>query len=352
MFKPITFILLTLAIISCDNGEKDKRRMARANSFKDKNIVVTDLAKKGTFCREFESNGRLEAVNKAVLKYELDENILAVNIKDGQKVVKGQILSVLDSIEQFHSHQKISRELNKVRLSLEDELINMGYQLSDSANVPKEIMQVALIRSGYKDALGQNKLSAIELDKTKVKAPFSGIVANVNAKPFNNASQYDEFCTLIDNTSFGVSFPILESEAFKLHKGMQVAIVPFAFDTDTIIGRLSAINPLVEDNGMVTAKAIIKNLTGRLAEGMNVKVIVREAIENQLVIPKSAVTLRQEKNVVFVYKNDTAYWKYVKVREENSHFCTIRGKKIKPGDEVIVDGNFNLSHLAPVVKMN
>jgi RND family efflux transporter MFP subunit len=352
MFKPIALILVVLAVVSCKTEEKEGQKMARASRFEDKNVVVTDIAHKGTFYREFESNGRLEAVNKAVLEYELDEKILSVNVRDGQKVVKGQVLSVLDSTEQYHSHQKINREQSKVRLSLEDELINMGYQLSDSANVPKEIMQVALIRSGYRDVLGENKLSAIELNKTKVKAPFSGIVANVSAKPFNNSGQYDEFCTLIDNSSFGVSFPVLESEAFKLRQGMEVAIIPFAFDQDTILGKLTAINPLVEDNGMVTAKAVIENKTGRLAEGMNVKVIVREAVKNQFVIPKSAVTLRQEKNVVFVYKNDTAYWNYVTVEEENSHYCTIKSKKIKAGDEVIVDGNFNLSHLAPVVKMN
>ena len=352
MYKLITLTLILITALSCKEEKKEKRRMARANRFEDKNVVVTDVAIKGTFYREFESNGRLEAINKAVLKYELDENILAVKARNGQKVNKGQVLSILDSTKQHHSYQKSCRTLNKVRLSLQDALINMGYQLSDSANIPKEVMQVALIRSGYRDAIGENKLSGIQLKKTKIEAPFSGIVANVNAKPFNKSGQYKEFCTLIDNSSFGVSFPVLESEAFKLKPGMEVAIIPFAFDQDTIPGKLAAVNPLVEDNGMVTAKATIPNKTGRLAEGMNVKVIVREAVNNKIIIPKSAVTLRQERKVVFVCKNDTAYWRYVKVQEENSRYCAIKGKKIKPGEEVIVDGNFNLSHLAPVVKMN
>ena len=348
----IVYIFILITAISCSKEKKEKSKMARANRFEDKNVVVTQVAKKGTFYREFESNGRLEAINKALLKYELDENILAVNAKDGQHVKKGQVLSVLDSTKQYHAFNKSCRTLNKVRLSLQDALINMGYQLSDSGNVPNDVMQVALIRSGYKDAIGENELSAIQLKKTKIRAPFSGIVANVSAKPYNNSGQYKEFCTLIDNSSFEVSFPVLESEAFKLKTGMQVAIIPFAFDRDTIIGKLAAVNPMVEENGMVTAKAFIQNKTGRLAEGMNVKVIAREAVHNKIIIPKSAVTLRQERKVVFVCQNDTAYWRYVNVIEENSHYCIIKGKKIKSGEEVIVDGNFNLSHLAPVVKMN
>ena len=102
---------------------------------------------------------------------------------------------------------------------------------------------------------------------------------------------------------------------------------------------------------MVSAKAVIPNKTRRLTEGMNVKVIVRDKIENQLIIPKSAITLRQERTVVFVCKNDTAHWRYVTVGFENSRYCTIKGNKIKPGEEVITDGNFNLAHLVPVEKL-
>ena len=105
------------------------------------------------------------------------------------------------------------------------------------------------------------------------------------------------------------------------------------------------------ESGMVLATALVQNKTGKLTDGMNAKVIVREAVPNQLIIPKSAVTLRQERKVVFVCKNDTANWRYVTVGEENAHYCTIRGNEIRPGEEVVVDGNFNLSHLAPVTKM-
>ena len=105
---------------------------------------------------------------------------------------------------------------------------------------------------------------------------------------------------------------------------MKVMAIPYAFDGDTIAGNLTEINPMVDETGMVRAKAVIPNSTGKLTEGMNVKVILQEAIPNKLIIPKSAVTLRQERKVVFVCKNDTAYWNYVEVEEENSHSCTIR----------------------------
>lgn len=351
--KRIFYFTICLATLwACDNNKQQKRAFARMSQFEDKNIVVTDYAKQGIFYREFESNGKLEAVNRAILKFEVDEEITEVKIKEGQRVERGQVLAVLDDTKLRHSYNKALRNLDKSRLNLEDVLIGMGYQLKDSASISPDMMKIALIRSGYTDAESEKEMAQLQLQKTKIRAPFSGIVASLEAKAFNRTNQYKEFCTLINDDAFELEFPILENEASQLRKGMPLVIIPYAFDKDTLSGVLSSINPMVNETGMVTAKALIQNKTGKLIEGMNAKIIVRDPVPNQLVIPKSAVTLRQERNVVFTCKNDTAYWNYVSVKEENSTYCTIKCKDIKAGDEVITDGNFNLSHLATVVKMN
>ena len=345
-------LLMLLGLLaSCSNKQQNKKSFSRMNSFEDQNVVVTGFARQATFYREFESNGKLKAVRRATLKFELDEEIRSVDVENGQRVSKGQILSVLDDTNQKHAYEKACRTLDKTRLGLEDALIGMGYELKDSLSVPGPMMKIALIRSGYTDAESEKELALIKLNKTNIIAPFSGVVAELEAKAFNRSSQYKEFCTLIDDASFEVEFPVLENEAAKLNRGMPLVVIPYAFDGDTISGYVSAINPMVNEAGMVLAKAFIPNKSGKITDGMNVKVIVRDAVPNQLIIPKSAVTLRQERKVVFVCKNDTAHWRYVNVGEENAQFCTLNGEDIKPGEEVVVDGNFNLSHLVPVVKM-
>ncbi|TKG94496.1 efflux RND transporter periplasmic adaptor subunit [Puteibacter caeruleilacunae] len=345
-------IILIGMVAGCTSTAENSRRFERMNQFEDKNIVVTDFAKTDIFKREFESNGKLEAVRSAALTYEIDECIVSIEAENGDRVKKGQTLSQLDDTKLHHSFDKSLRQMEKSKLGLEDVLINMGYQLKDTANIPDHMMKIALIRSGFKDAQSDYEMAKIQLSKTSVAAPFDGIVADLKAKELNRSGQYKEFCTLIDDSSFDIVFPLLESEAFELTPGMEVAVVPYAFDSDTIPGVLSQVNPRVDETGMVQAKATVKNITGRLADGMNAKVIVRKSVGKRTIIPKSAVTLRQEKKVVFVCKNDTAYWNYVKVGEENAAYCTIREGNIKPGDEVIIDGNFNLAHLVPVVKMN
>jgi membrane fusion protein, multidrug efflux system len=346
-FSWIYGIIFLLAFLSCKSRDEENFNSGKREHTDDVNVVVTSKAKKGTFYKEFENNGTLEACQKAILHFDESGNIASVNVKNGQWVKRGAVLAKVEDTQQRFNYEKACRTLDRSRLSLEESLINQGYTLADSAQIPKSIMQIALTRSGYPDAVNEKILAAHRLKRTKVIAPFDGIVADLEARPNNETAIYNSFCTLIDNHEFEVSFPILEAEMAELEAGMQVEIIPFAFDQDTIFGKLSEINPKVEENGMVKTKAFVKNKNNKLVEGMNVKVLIKKPLGKKTYIPKEAVTLRQEKNVVFVCQDDTAYWHYVDVGESNSRF-TVINKGVSEGEEVIVEGHFNLAHLALV----
>ena len=335
-------------LISCNAGDQQQEyAVGKRDHTEDINVVVTSKAKQGTFYKEFENNGKLAACQSAVLNFEQSGKIVSVNVGNGDLVDKGEVLASIEDSQQKYSYEKALRDKEKCYLALEEALLNQGYSLTDSASVPPNTMKMALIRSGYLDAVNDVDLARQNLEGTSVIAPFPGIIADLEAKAFNETSSYKHCCTLIDNRAFEVSFPMLEAEMAQIEKGMHVEIVPFAFESDTLTGTLTGINPKVEENGMVQVKAQVANKNGILAEGMNVKVMVRKPQGNKIYVPKEAVTLRQERNVVFVERNDTAYWHYVNVGETNSKY-TVINDNINPGEDVIVEGHFNLSHLSPV----
>ncbi|MCL3781510.1 efflux RND transporter periplasmic adaptor subunit [Prolixibacteraceae bacterium JC049] len=343
--------IIILIFQSCSDNSKT-RQYSRINQFKDKNIVATGYAKQEVFYREFESNGKLVAHKKAIIPFESNKLIEMISVINGDHIIEGYEIAKLESVQEELNYERAKRSLAKCKLNLEDVLINMGYQFKDSSNVPKQIMKVALIRSGYEDAIADLKRAKIQLGKTRILAPFNGVIMGLDAKINNFSNEYKNLCTLVDNRMFDVEFPLLESEAFQLKKGTTLSVIPYAFDQDTLSGMFTTINPHVDETGMVATLGVVKNSNERLVDGMNVKVIIREKVGDRVVVPKSAVTLRQERKVVFVCKNDTAHWRYVKIGEENSKFCTIIDGSIKPNEEVVVDGNFNLAHLVPVTKLN
>ena len=88
---------------------------------------------------------------------------------------------------------------------------------------------------------------------------------------------------------------------------------------------------------------------GILIDGMNVRVIVERKMPGQLVVPRSAVVVRDNLDVLFTYSDDgVAHWTYVNIIRSNgdSHVVTAnadRGAKLNEGDKVIVKGNLNLA---------
>jgi len=128
-----------------------------------------------------------------------------------------------------------------------------------------------------------------------------------------------------------------------LKSAHEVLIEPLAYPGTRIKGRLSGMNPVVDRNGMIQAKALVDNTQRNLYEGMNVRVLVQQAVPDKLVVPKSAVVMRSDRQVLFVYANGRSQWRYVRTGMENSREYTIE-EALEDGEVVIISGNFNLAH--------
>jgi RND family efflux transporter MFP subunit len=130
--------------------------------------------------------------------------------------------------------------------------------------------------------------------------------------------------------------------------GQIAKVKSLAYSERNYVGKVSEINPFVNEQGLVLIKVRIQNPDQYLLEGMNAQVIIEKNLQNQIVIPKEAVVERSGKKVVFVYENGLAKWNYVTVAHENSQEVAI-SEGLKVGQKVIVEGNLNLGHDAKVV---
>ena len=67
---------------------------------------------------------------------------------------------------------------------------------------------------------------------------------------------------------------------------------PFVHEEETYEGTVTEINPTIDERGLVAVKARVKNTSDTLMDGMNVRVVVENAVEQQFVVPKEAVVER------------------------------------------------------------
>jgi RND family efflux transporter MFP subunit len=312
--------------------------------------VKTKLLEYQDFNYELISNGTVAAMNKAELRFQTQEVILKIHVKNGDRVTKGQKLAELDKFKLKIAKSQAIESLEQAKLNLQDILIGQGYSINDTLNIPVEVMKVAKIRSNYEQSRNNHIMAEYNLNTATLYAPFDGVIANLTVKEFNLPGS-EVFCTIIDSRNPEVVFNVLESEMPVINLKYKVIVSPVFMPAYTVDGYISEINPMIDKNSMARVKAIISNKDNKLYEGMNVKVRVQLLLGKRFVVPKSAVVLRNNKKVVFTLRNDKAAWVYVQTAQENSDSYVIT-EGLSEGDHIIYDGNINLADDAPVVVKN
>jgi membrane fusion protein, multidrug efflux system len=345
-------VAITVVVLSgCSQAHTqsgDNTSRVYDTQFTEVNAIVLENA---PFQKEIVSNGKLKALRKSELKFKVGGELRQLYVRNGNTVKVGQTIGVLDQFEYRQQVEQAETSLKKAAIDFEDALLSHGGFRMKRDSIPPAIFEGAAIRSGYIAAERDLKTARFNLEGTVLKAPFTGKVASIKSNVYEQVSPEEVFCTIIDDGELEVEFYLLESEVREVTLNNRVKIIPFAV-SGAYYGYVSEINPLVEENGLVLAKAYVKN-DGTLWEGMNARVIIEKEVLHQLVVPKSSIVTRQNQAVLFKFVQGKAFWTYIQTGLENSTSCTViadpdKEGTLQPGDTVIISDNLNLGHESEV----
>lgn len=354
-FCTILILSLFLALMTgCKTRKPEEKEteQARIEQKNEKTEVKTTKARRDRFEMELVSNGKVEAREKANLSFLIADIIDSVYVTNGSRVHKGDPIVRVDDYKAGEQLRDARINLEKMQLELRSRLMSEGINdLKDSVDIPSHRLHTIMLQSGYTSAVNAYEKAKTDYANIRTCAPFSGVVADLEAKPFNPSSAYKNVCTLINDSEMEVVFNVLETEIGHIHQGMDVELTPYANNKITLHGQVTEVNPRIDENGMVKIKATTNNAQHVLVDGMNVNILLKRRIDNKLIVPKNAVLPRQGKKVVFVHENGRAIWKYVTTGVENSKEISIESG-LNEGEEVICENNLGLSHESEVEVKN
>jgi membrane fusion protein, multidrug efflux system len=346
--KKLSCLILLLASIACNDKTNSSNPEVETTATTSNIAVNTTLVTPQTFNAHVIANGVVEAAHRSELRFKTGEQLAKIYVTNGRRVNQGTLLANLDNQLLKNAVDQAQINLNNASQKLLEEKIKFGYGSKASIDsIPEHVQKTLYQLSGYSEAKNRLENATILYEQTLLKAPFSGTVANLVTKEGNFITSAEVFCTLFSQDKLDVVFQIMENELPFVEVGQAIEINPFAVADKSYTGSIIEINPLVSREGLVRVKAKINNSDTAIFDGMNVRVFINKPIENLTVIPKEALVLRSNREVVFTVQNGLSKWNYVKIAQENySHYALSEG--INPGDTIIISNNMNLAHDADV----
>ncbi|MBW6394530.1 MULTISPECIES: efflux RND transporter periplasmic adaptor subunit [Thermus] len=192
-------------------------------------------------------------------------------------------------------------------------------------------------------ALSQARLALAEaqanLEKTRVRAPFAGVVLSVSANPGAQVGPGTPLLTLGNLSAYALVLEVDETEIAKVRVGQRVDVTLEGLPGETFQGRVEAISPQgqVVNNIPVFKVTVRLPYDPRLRPGMSAdgEIVVEEA-RNLLVIPKRAVERVRGRAYVNVLLPDgsTDTVRVVLGPEDARMVAVLEG--LKEGDQVVL----------------
>lgn len=220
------------------------------------------------------------------------------------------------------------------------------FLLLESGEMKHEVMAAA---KGLTQAEIEVQIAKLQLEKTKIKAPFSGIITNIRVSPQENVEIGRELFTLVDLTSVKLVAQILESEIGRVKPGQEVEIKFVAYPEQRYEGKVEAVSPLINpEDKTCQVHVAVANPKEEIKPGMHAEVeIAAIVLPHRLLVPQKAVLTRGGRKLLFVVEDNLAKWRYIEVGAENEAYVEILDG-VREGEKVIIEGHLTLAHDARV----
>lgn len=281
--------------------------------------------------------GTLRANETVVMKPEISGRIVTVGFGDGARVSKGTLLIGLDDSILAAQVEQARAELGLARTSFErtEDLAKRNFVSGSALDQAAATLKVQAARL---------ELAEAQLARTRIVAPFSGVLGLRNVSVGDFVKDGAELVTLEDVSSMKVDLRLPERYLGQLRRGQLIQLSVDAFPERSFDARLDALDAQVDANGRsLLARGRLANPDGALRSGMFAKarIVLREK-PNAVVVPEEAIIPAGNETFVYRIENGKAMRTRVDtgIRREGRVEIVVG---VKAGDLVVTAGQLRLA---------
>ena len=372
--------------------------------------VTTITLKPGTGNRKFRLLGQVEAGESATLSPQIDGRVQQVSVSEGDRVTPGMTVAILDDADSrlalAEAKARLAREkanLARLQVGTRPEIIAqrqaelntaIARELEAQDNLERVSTlteQGALSRRALVEARTEAQAATSEkfrveallaearagatkeeidaqrglvaaaqaaveqaqlgMERTEIKAAFSGIVQSRDVDPGDYVEVNDPVLIIVSDRTLDIFLEVPESLSGQVAPGMRVSLNARALSNWQQETEITAVVPTANTaSRRQLVRVTLDNPPQRLLPGMAVQANLAVPVEREdtFIVPRDALTRRGNEWLLFTVNNDRAKQLEVEMVADLGQEVVIANPELEAGKSIVVRGGDGLRDNAAV----
>lgn len=286
-------------------------------------VVSVAPIEQGAFDTELRFVGRLRGESAAELFARTDGPIISVSANTGDFVRQGQTIARIDSSDAEQRIQQARAALRMAEATLQqrlaglqvarttaertdrlfsEQLVSQSDYDVTQAELTTAASQVDLARAQIEQAKANMGAAMLELEKTRIVAPFDGWVGRRHLDLGAHAATSRPVFSLVDLATIRMTIAIPAADARRIRAGQQAVVVADALPGQSFRGSVSRISSIFDpQTNTVEAEVEIANPDALLKPGMYATASIAYSTEEEaLLVPGRAIARSETEQWLFI----------------------------------------------------
>jgi membrane fusion protein (multidrug efflux system) len=289
------------------------------------------------------ATGQIEAVQSIELRPEVDGRLVEIFMREGAEVARGTQLFKIDDAELRAQVARLEAERDRAVQALERTRRLIEQNASSEADLEAA-------EANARSTQAQLDLQQVRLDRTVVRAPFSGLVGARLVSLGDYVTTSTRLVALQTVDPQRAVFRVPERYAQRLELGQEVTFRVAALPDVEFTGVVDFVDPVVAlPARTITVKAEVPDPDRDLKPGMFIEVrLATDVRPDAVLVPEDAILPLSGADFVWVVSEGTASRRQVELGVRMPGFVEVLSG-VDAGERVVVGGLERLSEGIPVM---
>lgn len=323
-------LLLTTLLLGCEKEEEVQEETQYAVPVEISSVIQRDVSSFYT------TTATLEAPQEVHVVTRVAGLIKDINVEEGDRVTKGQLLAVIDAKRQQFDLARFQAEVEIIKQEL-----NRVKQMSNKQFISADAL--AKMEYNLQAAIAKRDLAALYVEESMIRSPINGVVAERLIKSGNMAKEFDDLFYIVNQDELYGIVHLPEQQLASLKVGQEAQVYTANQSQLEVSAKVLRVSPIVDaTSGTFKVTLSIPNRDAQLKAGMFTKVELKfDTHHNVLTVPYNALLNQDNRYTLYIINDEQAERREVTLGYRDGEYVEITSG-VTTGEKIVIRGQQNL----------